>query len=274
MQSRNTVKGAVGTKAQPLTTRFQFGPWTVTATKSHILESEGEARERFEQQLELPQLPEMIFANNVLCLQHDEGFGVKFNALDALKTVNAHTDPLKVAVSQAWLDARAGSEHIKEVVKPFDWTFTTNYQGTLLSSDEKQFTVEETKEEIDNERLKVREKIHFYEDIFLFEDELSDNGTSMLNVKIRVMPTSFFILMRQFMRVDNVIVKLVDTRFYHQAEQNYILRHFCCKEKKVDDIKAPLHILTDPNGVAPYLDTVQESNVKLVFPNTVATETS
>ena len=27
---------------------------------------------------------------------------------------------------------RADCEYIKKVVKPFDWTFTTNYKGTLL----------------------------------------------------------------------------------------------------------------------------------------------
>ena len=41
-----------------------------------------------------------------------------------------------------------------------------------------------TTEKIDVEKLKVREKIHFYADILLFEDELSDNGCSMLRVKI------------------------------------------------------------------------------------------
>ena len=27
---------------------------------------------------------------------------------------------------------RADSEHSKEVVKPYDWTYTTDYRGTLL----------------------------------------------------------------------------------------------------------------------------------------------
>ena len=41
-----------------------------------------------------------------------------------------------------------------------------------------------SEERIDIEKLKVREKIQFYEDILLFEDELSDNGTSILRAKI------------------------------------------------------------------------------------------
>ena len=42
----------------------------------------------------------------------------------------------------------------------------------------------ETTERIDIEKLKQRERICFYDDIMLFEDELSDNGCSVLSVKI------------------------------------------------------------------------------------------
>lgn len=48
----------------------------------------------------------MIFADNILRVQHDDGYGVEFNALDAMKLVDAHHDPLKVAVAQAWREAR------------------------------------------------------------------------------------------------------------------------------------------------------------------------
>lgn len=48
----------------------------------------------------------MIFADNVLRMVHSDGYGIEFNALDALKGVDAHYDPLKVAVSQAWREAR------------------------------------------------------------------------------------------------------------------------------------------------------------------------
>jgi type 2A phosphatase activator TIP41 len=44
--------------------------------------------------------------------------------------------------------------------------------------------VSETTERINIEKLKVREKILFYEDMLLFEDELADNGTSVLNARM------------------------------------------------------------------------------------------
>lgn len=44
--------------------------------------------------------------------------------------------------------------------------------------------VTKTSDRIDLEKLKQREKIMFYDDIVLFEDELADNGASVLNIKI------------------------------------------------------------------------------------------
>lgn len=40
------VHGAVGARAAPVVTEFQFGPWSLRAVKSHILESEGPVREK------------------------------------------------------------------------------------------------------------------------------------------------------------------------------------------------------------------------------------
>lgn len=44
--------------------------------------------------------------------------------------------------------------------------------------------VEETTERIDYSRLKQQEKIYFYDDVILYEDELADNGTALLSAKI------------------------------------------------------------------------------------------
>ena len=79
-------------------------------------------------------------------------------------------------------------------VKPFDWTFTTEYKGTV-TGEEFSSLIEESDVKIDLEKLKVKEQILFYDDVCLYEDELGDNGTSMLSVKIRCMPASFFLLM-------------------------------------------------------------------------------
>ena len=46
------------------------------------------------------------------------------------------------------------------------------------------FQISETTERINIEKLKTHERIFFFQDIILFEDELSDNGDSNLSVKV------------------------------------------------------------------------------------------
>lgn len=92
----------------------------------------------------------------------------------------------------------------------------------------------ETEERIDYEKLRDQEKIAFYDEVILFEDELADHGAAVFSVKIvsghtpfqttkqpsplqRVMASGFFILSRFFLRVDGVLVRLNDTRIYHQV---------------------------------------------------------
>lgn len=61
---------------------------------------------RFEKYLELPALPEMVFGDNKLTLQHCDGYGITFETLEALKLVNNHCDLLKVADAEEWAKTR------------------------------------------------------------------------------------------------------------------------------------------------------------------------
>lgn len=245
----------------PKTEHCQVGPWTISVTQSRILSSEGPERQNFESQLKLPHVPDMIFAQNSLRLVHDKGHGVEFTALDALKCVDYAHETIQVANAKAWKEARADCEYIDKVVHPFDWTFTSNYSGTLIGNLE----VKPTQERIDIERLKAKEKILFYADIGLYEDELHDCGCSTLSVKIRVMPTYFFILMRQYMRVDNVIVRISDTRLFHELGTDYILREFTTRESAIPDLLVPSSVIVDPNEVSEFLKLKMERLEKLIL---------
>lgn len=66
------------------------------------------------------------------------------------------------------------------MVKPYDWTYTTHFRGTVTEG----LQVEPTAERIDLDRLRVREEIKFYDEIFLYEDELDDNGSTRCVVKV------------------------------------------------------------------------------------------
>ena len=46
------------------------------------------------------------------------------------------------------------------------------------------FEIEETDERINLEKLKRKDKIMFYTDLTLFEDELHDNGIAALSIKM------------------------------------------------------------------------------------------
>ncbi|XP_029375358.1 TIP41-like protein isoform X2 [Echeneis naucrates] len=243
---------------------FIFGPWKVTAAKNHIMKSKD--IERLAEEMNMPSLPEMLFGDNILRIQHMDGYGIEFNAIDALKRVNNMEDAVKVACAQEWQESRADSEHSKEVVRPYDWTYTTDYRGTLIGE---VVQVTETAERIDMEKLKAREQIMFFDDVLLFEDELHDHGVSMISVKIRVMPTSFFLLLRFFLRVDGVLIRINDTRLYYEAGKNYMLREFSTREKKIAELKnVPAALYTDPNEIAQHLTLKLMVCEKLELPMT------
>lgn len=56
--------------------------------------------------LGLPQLPEMTFGNNKLVITHLNGFGIEFNAIDALRLVDTKNDLMKVSMAKEWKDSR------------------------------------------------------------------------------------------------------------------------------------------------------------------------
>lgn len=246
---------------------FNFGPWKVTSVKGTILKAE--ALERFTKELKLPSLPEMVFGDNCLRIEHAAGFGIEFNALDALQLVDSERDLMKVAYADEWQKSRSDGEQNAVIVKPFDWTFTTDYKGTLTGTADTQFKVTETDEQIDIELLKKKEKIYFFDDIVLCEDELADNGCALLNVKIRIMQGSLFILLRFYLRVDGVLVRINDTRIHYQAGQNYFLREYSSRESKFSDLQNPY---VDATTISEHLELKYQLSEKLVFPTSISLE--
>lgn len=59
----------------------------------------------------MPSLPEMLFGDNALRIQHTDGYGIEFNAIDALKRVNNMEDAVKVACAQEWQESRQDEHH-------------------------------------------------------------------------------------------------------------------------------------------------------------------
>lgn len=71
----------------------------------------------------------------------------------------------------------------------------------------------------------------------LFEDELDDNGHTSSKVRFRIMADCFYVLVRYYLRVDGVLVRIYDTRIFHDFKTNEILREFWYKEATYDELR-------------------------------------
>ncbi|KAG0263271.1 hypothetical protein DFQ27_001846 [Actinomortierella ambigua] len=244
-------------------TGIRINDWTILSNKTSILSSHE--IDKASADIGIP-IPEMIFGNNHLTIEHSSGWKLEFKALPALAMVDqssTSSDAIKVSYAREWFEKRsmANQEHITDVVKPYDWTYSTKYCGSLASCADHQRFEPSTTDTIDIEQLKKPEPILFYNENILFEDELADNGTAVLATKIRVMPSCFFILLRFFLRVDDVLFRIYDTRIYHRFGTNHVLRECSVKEDSYHATRAKiprsrgddLSLLLDSNWIASVL---------------------
>lgn len=125
-------------------------------------------------------------------------------------------------------------EGITEVVKPFDWSYSTDYKGTLGSSAP---VFEPTTTPIPLELLKRPDPILFFDEVMLYEDEMADNGITMFSCKIRVMPQRLLLLSRFFMRLDGVLLRIRDTRVYVDFGTGEVIREYVAKEEKYEVVR-------------------------------------
>lgn len=121
------------------------------------------------------------------------------------------------------------------MVNPFDWSYTTDYKGTVSAPTA--FKFQEYTGSLPLDQLKRPDPILFYDEVILYEDELADNGISTLSCKIRVMPSCLLVLMRFFMRLDNVLIRLRDTRLYINLDDGQVIREYQAKEQTYDELR-------------------------------------
>jgi type 2A phosphatase activator TIP41 len=231
--STASLSSATTTHAQG---RFEIATRKLPISKSGPIDAMSES-------LGIP-VPEMIFGDNLVSILHrPTGFRVEFNAHDALDAVDKTGEHmLQVAYARDWSASRERtSAGIKEVVKPYDWSYSTTYRGTVSSpsssssSQNKEFRPSTTP--IPIELLKRRDPILFFDDVMLYESELDDNGISIFSAKARVHEQRMLLLCRLFMRLDNVLVRVRDTRIYVDFATDEVTREYTAKEAKFDDVK-------------------------------------
>ena len=132
------------------------------------------------------------------------------------------------------MDREKKHEGITEVVKPFDWSYTTDYKGTVYKSSP---AFGPSSSPIPLDLLRRPDPILFFDEITLYEDEMADNGITVFSCKIRVMPARLLLLCRFFMRLDNVLIRIRDTRVYVDFASREVIRNYVAKEEKYEEVR-------------------------------------
>ncbi|KAH7835617.1 hypothetical protein Vadar_028003 [Vaccinium darrowii] len=258
--------------------------WEIESLKRPILNSRQ--LQEWEQKLQTSHFPEMVFGDSSLVLKHmSSGTKIHFNAFDALTGWKQEAlPPVEVPAAAIW---KFKTESIQQVILDYDYTFTTPYCGTEskeinaelgrgATSEEANGSLcwEECKEEIDVASLALKEPILFYDEVILYEDELGDNGISLLTAKVRVMPSSWFVLLRFWLRVDGVLMRLRDTRMhcvFGKSTNPIILRESCWREATFKALSAKGYpsdsaAYNDPSIISQRLPVIMHKTHKLELP--------
>lgn len=92
-------------------------------------------------------------------------------------------------------------------------------------------------------------------DLRLYEDDLDDNGETMVRIRLRVMPSCFLVLLRHALRVDGVLIRHHDTRLFHKFGAAHVLRDRRLAEARLQPLpkldRPPRDILADGESTLP-----------------------
>lgn len=230
---------------------FSNAEWEIRTSRTPILSS-AEIDSATEN-IGIP-MPEMIFGNNYVHLIHKPtNWSIQFNTLPALELVDktGERDGLvQVAYSKAWQKSRektSESEDVQGIIKPYDWTYTTAYKGDELPHPQHSFE-EDASAEIPFDKLKLPDPIIFFDDIMLYEDELGDNGIVSLRIKIRVMADRLLLLSRLFLRVDDVLFRVRDTRVFVEFNEGLVIREYQEREEPYATVRKKVPIMAKDFG--------------------------
>jgi type 2A phosphatase activator TIP41 len=172
----------------------------------------------------LPKLPEAIFLQNKLTVTHEAtGSVLSFDAESALlqwlKTslvngAGGYTIP--AASLGTWKDKVKDEGETGSSARPeWDWTYSTEFAGDGADREQQPLGwASHSGPGIDMALLRRRDPILFFADLPLYTDDLHDNGVSEARVRVRVMPSCFFVLMRHWLRIDGTLIRQRDSRFF------------------------------------------------------------
>eukprot|EP00668_Euglena_longa_P015380 GGOE01019455.1.p1 GENE.GGOE01019455.1~~GGOE01019455.1.p1 ORF type:complete len:289 (+),score=74.68 GGOE01019455.1:73-867(+) len=256
--------------------QYATSGWQVESqNRSHILPST--LMEEWEAALGVTSLPEMIFADNHVTFRHTTGLTLNFNSRDALREAlhrPGEEDVPVVTYAAHWQKKDHGPVPLSEggASQGMRWTFQTDYEGTLryAADPEKEVPMVDTEDGINYDMLRdTSQPIQCSDSVVLYEDELHDCGVSRCLVRYRVMPNCFFILLRHWLRVDAVVSRIRDTRFFHEFGTDWVIRESCCKSMALpkvpvcDQVDVPFPTYDNPDEHQHLMRTTHQHLVRI-----------
>ncbi|EPX70929.1 TIP41-like type 2a phosphatase regulator Tip41 [Schizosaccharomyces octosporus yFS286] len=215
----------------PKIEEYTYGFWKIKAQKGAILKS-YEA-DNLQSNLGFAP-PEMTFGKNLITVFYKDSPIYGFFTKDALEMVGKGSGELmQVSFAEEWIKSRTKTGESFPVVSPYDWTYYTEYQGTILDGN---LCFKDVQDQIPAAEILQAGSNLWYSELILFEDELADNGKAMFDVRVRVVKGHLILLARLVMRLDNVIVRVNETRIYIDLNGNRILKDFRKKESNYESV--------------------------------------
>ena len=203
-----------------------------------------------ENKLYINHLPEIFYGfNRLFLINESQNFCYEFNPIQMLSLTNYYIREKSLKDKEIYyIPNQAKSQYSKsdDTKNEIDWTFSSPYMGHITSinncamskyypekKEDKKFKIE--KSSIIFPNIKV-ENVLNYKQVHFFEDELGDIGFSEGKIGFGVMEDCFLGLMRCYLRVDNMIVRNIDTKIYHKFGDKYIIRNFLVKENTYEEL--------------------------------------
>ena len=236
--------------------KFTHKGWDFYSYKENMMNSSELdilCRNRKEYKIFIGHLPEIFYGYNRLFLVNkSKNFSYEFNPLQMLSLTNKYIRQKLLKEKEIYYIPKQAKpqygkkeENINEEEEE-DWSFSTPYMGHITSINKSDINIFYPEMKNDKKFITKLTDIIFpetkienllnYEQIHFFEDELGDIGFSEGKIGFGVMEKNFLGLMRSYIRVDNMIVRNIDTKIYHKFGENYILRNFTVKEKNYDEL--------------------------------------
>mmetsp|Transcript_37299 Transcript_37299/g.87012 ORF Transcript_37299/g.87012 Transcript_37299/m.87012 type:complete len:225 (-) Transcript_37299:343-1017(-) len=175
------------------------------------------------------------------------------NALDSWARSHApgheRPDILHSAHASLWKSRPNASSVRASSELQFDWSYSTTFAGTV--SVDGQHLSPSAWEKRSHSSLDLgylsdtSVPILFYDSVILYEDDLHDVGDVRLSVRLRVMPGCFFVLQRLVLRIDQVMIRIRDVRYFHKFGTDEVHRDICWREvewKNLESLNLPTEV--------------------------------